>query len=645
MIAPAFLDELRGRTDLAALIGRTVKLQRSGREHKGCCPFHGEKTPSFYVYADHYHCFGCGAHGDGLRWLTDKGGLGFPDAVRELAALAGMEVPAPTPEARAKAERAATLRDATEAAATWFAEQLWGTDGGEARAYLVRRGVTRDTALAFGLGFAPDQRSRLRRALAAIGDPLLIEAGLLLQPDEGEPYDRFRGRLIFPIRDARGRAIGFGGRALGDGQPKYLNSPDTPLFDKGRTLWNLDRAAAPARAAGRLIVVEGYMDAIALAQAGVGEVVAPMGTALTEAQLALAWRLVPEPMLCFDGDKAGARAAGRAAERALAGLEPGRSLRFVSLPAGQDPDDVVRGGGAAAFEALLDNARPLNEALWDGAVAGADTATPEGRAALKTGLLALAGQIVQPDVRQQYEALFRERFWTDFGWRKPGQPVPIPTSARATPRRIEENAAAVLVGLMADPHVASDTADAVAAIPVGAPRLLRLRNAIVDAVMWHPEIDAAGLAARLAAEGLGEDAAWARRQARLAYSFTVAPGTDRARAQLLRLIAFLAGLEANYTQRRAANRAMRDGQQADADEQTLQSIAAPLSRQMLLLDAERKALVDTLYAFAEDAGPEPDPRPMAILPNTGETDGPDQDRDPDRARDEERRSRRAAARP
>ncbi|WP_298022975.1 DNA primase, partial [uncultured Parasphingopyxis sp.] len=268
-LSPAFLDELRMRTTLSSVIGRHTKLQKAGREWKACCPFHKENTPSFTVNDEKafYHCFGCGAHGDAIRFLTETRGLSFIDAVKELAEQAGMQVPAPDPRAKERQERSANLRDVTEAAAKWFTEQLHSNAGAGARAYLERRGITPETSQTFALGYAPDSRGSLREALKQFGTDMLVEAGLLICPDDGrDPYDRFRGRLMFPIRDPRGRVIAFGGRILGDGEPKYLNSPDTPLFDKGRTVYNLDLAGPASRESDRIIVVEGYMDAIALHQ-------------------------------------------------------------------------------------------------------------------------------------------------------------------------------------------------------------------------------------------------------------------------------------------------------------------------------------------------------------------------------------------
>ena len=410
-LAPAFLDELRARTTLSTLIGRTVKVTKAGREFKACCPFHNEKTPSFTINDDKgfYHCFGCGAHGDAIRWMTDQRGLPFMDAVKELAAGAGMEVPAADPRAAERAERANSLYDAMTAAAAWFTEQLGSIGGAEARAYLEQRGLNAATIKAFGIGFAPDARGKLRSALAKFGDDALIEAGLLISVEEKEPYDRFRGRLMIPIRDPRGRVIAFGGRILGAGEPKYLNSPDTPLFDKGRTLYNLDHAGAAARKSGRVIVVEGYMDVIALAQAGYEDSVAPLGTALTEDQIARLWRVSDCPTICFDGDAAGQKAALRAIGRALPFLEPGKSLQFVTLPNKLDPDDVVRKQGKAAFDSFLADAMPLNQFLWNAEQYAEPLGTPEARAGFGKRLRDHARTIRDEGVRTEYQAIFNQQ--------------------------------------------------------------------------------------------------------------------------------------------------------------------------------------------------------------------------------------------
>ncbi len=590
----AFLDELKRRVDLRALIGRSVRLVRAGRDAKGCCPFHQEKTPSFHVFDDHYHCFGCGAHGSAIDWLVETRGLTFPEAVRELAALVGMEMPAPSPQARARAERVATLADAVAAAQAWFAAQLWGASGAAARALLERRGVRPETARAFGLGHAPDSRDALRRALVRFGDTLLVEAGLLVAPDDGgQPYDRFRGRLIFPIRDARGRTIGFGGRALGDGQPKYLNSPDTPLFDKGRTLWNLDRAAPAARPAGRLIVVEGYMDAIALSQAGVAEVVAPLGTALTPEQLALAWRHAAAPLLCFDGDAAGARAALRAAERALPHLAPGRSLAIVTLPPGQDPDDLVRAGGRAAFEAVVARAEPLVDALWRIALCEADTATPEGRAGLRARLMAWAGQIADREVRRQYERQLGDLFWEAFGWKRRTGGASATGSVAAAPLGVApivaRQARAALAGLLHLPQVAVADPERAMALPLASRDEVALRDALVEA-LWHcPDLDAPALRARLEQLGHGALCAALAAEARLP--------ADPAAAQedLARLVAALAALAANRRERAEARAALATLlERDDPDSEPLQARLDALTERIRALLAARQRLIGEL---------------------------------------------------
>jgi DNA primase len=318
-LSPNFLDELRARTPLAAVVGRRVKLARSGRQMKGCCPFHQEKTPSFYVYEDGYHCFGCGAHGDAISFVMQTQGAAFMEAVEQLAAEAGLDVPKPTPEAAEAERKRHDLASVLEAAQTSYQRRLHLPEGRHAHDYLRTRGLTEETIRRFGLGWSGEGRGALASELARDGitQDLLVESGLM-RTDEGtdRTFDLFFNRVMFPIRDRRGRVISFGGRTLGDGQPKYVNGPETPLFSKRRTLYALDLAREAVRSGASLVVVEGYMDVIALAQAGFGAAVAPLGTALTEEQLEELWRLSPSPILCFDGDAAGARAAARAAELA-----------------------------------------------------------------------------------------------------------------------------------------------------------------------------------------------------------------------------------------------------------------------------------------------------------------------------------------
>jgi DNA primase len=332
------------------------------------------------------------------------------DAIKELAAEAGMDVPAPDPKAAQRAEKANSLYDVMTAAQEWFVTQLFGVEGAVARGYLKQRGFTEQTIRDFGFGFAPDNRTGLKTALKQFGDPMLIEAGLLISVDGKAPYDRFRGRLKIPIRDPRGRVIAFGGRILGEGEPKYLNSPDTPLFDKGRTLYNLDKCSPASRQTGRVIVVEGYMDVIAIAQAGFADAVAPLGTALTEQQIQMLWRMTEKPLLCFDGDAAGQKAAMRAALRALPLLKPGHSLQFVTLPQGQDPDDLVKASGATALTTLLEASEPLVERLWKAELSSGPLDTPEDRAGLKQRLGAHMANITDVEIRRHYADAFRERY-------------------------------------------------------------------------------------------------------------------------------------------------------------------------------------------------------------------------------------------
>ena len=522
-LSPAWLDELRARTLLSAVIAPSVKLIKAGREYKACCPFHQEKTPSFTVNDEKgfYHCFGCGAHGDVIRFLTEARGLPFMDAVKELAGKAGMEVPALDPRAKEKAERSAGLYDIMDAAQRWFAEQLDGVEGSEARKYLKERGISDATKTRFGFGFAPDSRGKLKKALEKFGIEQLVEAGLLIKPDDGkEPYDRFRGRLTYPIKDQRGRVIAFSARIIGQGEPKYLNSPDTPLFDKGRTLFNLDLAGPASRKAGRILVVEGQMDVIALDQAGLGEAVAPLGTALTEHQLERLWRLDGQPLCCFDGDAAGQKAAVRAALRALPHLSPERTLRFVALPAGQDPDDVIRTGGKAAFEALLAEAEPLVDRMWRHEEEAAALDTPEARAGLRKRLLDHAATIADGNVRQLYRDEWMSRFDARFRpqqaqqhrrpfaprgeWKKGRFTPPTPPASQAA-RAIWQvgvepaMAAAVIAGCIRYPVVLHDHVEQIAMFRIGERALGQLRDAIVEYALNNASLDSEALQTTLAA--------------------------------------------------------------------------------------------------------------------------------------------------
>ncbi|WP_037501552.1 DNA primase [Sphingomonas jaspsi] len=557
-LSPAWLDELRARTTLSAVIAPTLKLTKAGREFKACCPFHNEKTPSFYINDEKgfYHCFGCGAHGDAIRFLTDQRGLPFMDAVKDLATKAGMDVPAPDPRSREKQERAAGLHDVMAAAQRWFVEQLEGVDGGAARAYLKERGITEATRQKFGFGFAPDSRGKLKAALASFGNDKLVEAGLLIQPDDNkEPYDRFRGRLTYPIRDVRGRVIAFSARILGAGEPKYLNSPDTPLFDKGRTLFNIDLAGPASRNARRVLIVEGQMDVIALDQAGIGEVVAPLGTALTEDQIQRLWRLEPAPICCFDGDSAGQKAAIRAATRALPHLGPERTLRFVDLPQGKDPDDVVKSGGKAAMEELLAKPDPLVDRLWRYERDAQPLDTPEARAGLKQRLFDHVQAIQDPSVRQLYrdewlrrfdelvrpQAAGRGAFTPRQPWKKnrEGRFVPPPPPASAAARAIasggidKATARALVYGHALFPDAIGDHVELFATLPLADKAASNVRDRMIDLTMSGQALDREGLVPILATDGTASDWKQVSKGGDLGFTFTRSSGDpDLARRDL-----------------------------------------------------------------------------------------------------------------
>ncbi|HSV28248.1 MAG TPA: DNA primase, partial [Candidatus Omnitrophota bacterium] len=371
------------------------------------------------------NCFGCGAHGDAIGFEMRANHMSFTEAVEKLASECGLEVPKATPEERQREARRAGLHDAMEAASRFFEQQLHAPAGREGLQYLLGRGLKPETIARFRLGWAPDSREALKKAVMSneMPESLLIEAGLLKKPETGASFDFFRGRVTFPVADRKGRVIAFGARILGDGQPKYLNSPDTPLFHKGSTLYGLAHARESARQRNLVLAVEGYMDVIALHEAGFDFAVAPLGTALTEQQIEELWRLADEPILCFDGDNAGQRAMARAAERALPILKPGKSLRFAVLPHPEDPDSLIKSRGPAAMQAVLDDAQPMFEVVWKLAVADRPLDTPERRAALEKELKDKAFGIADETVRWQYLGAFRDKMKQSF---RPPRPAWTP---------------------------------------------------------------------------------------------------------------------------------------------------------------------------------------------------------------------------
>ncbi|MGO9006375.1 MAG: DNA primase [Beijerinckiaceae bacterium] len=435
---PSFLEEIKARLPVSDVVRQRVKLTKAGREWKGLSPFNSERTPSFTVndQKGFYHCFSSGNHGNIFDFVMATEGLSFPEAVERLAADAGLTLPEVSPQQAEHERKRASLHEVLELAAAIFEAELRGRSGAKARAYLAGRGLSPEIQERFRLGYASADKFALRDALAAKAVPveMMIEAGVLISGDEiAVPYDRFRDRVMFPICDRSGRVIAFGGRALEkDAQAKYLNSPETPLFHKGAILYNHHNARKAAQERGTVVAVEGYVDVISLASVGIAHVVAPLGTALTAEQCELLWRMAEEPILCFDGDRAGRKAAYRAIDTVLPLIGPGRSLYFALLPDGQDPDDLARSGGAAAVEDVLGTARPLVDLLWQRETETLDFATPERRAGLERRLSAVCNEIRDETLRRYYAAELRSRLAALFEAARPNRAETrgAPTSAR-----------------------------------------------------------------------------------------------------------------------------------------------------------------------------------------------------------------------
>jgi len=533
----AFLDEIRARVPVSQVVGSRVKLRKQGREWAGLSPFNAEKTPSFFVndQKGFYHDFSSGKHGDVFTFLIETEGLSFPEAVERLAAVAGLPLPARDRESDARDAQRDGVRDVLALAASLFEATLQSAAGAKARGYLADRRVEPATQRLFGLGYAAPNRFALRDALAerGIGAEAMIEAGLLVHGEDiAVPYDRFRDRVMFPIHDRSGRVVAFGGRALEPGaKAKYLNSPETELFHKGALLFNHHRARKSAHERGEIVAVEGYVDVIAMTQAGFPYVVAPLGTALTADQCALLWTMAREPILCFDGDKAGRKAAYRAIDVALPLIAPERSLRFALLPEGQDPDDLARSGGAEAIAETLARARPLSEMLFNRETEDRAFDTPERRAGLETRLKELVGAIADETLRRHYAAAMAERLAAFFG------PAAAPSSARAPSRegrggrrrfafadagprvgvagaalpaparlarrpREAPREIAILAVLLGHPDLLERHVEEVAAIEIAGRTLAALRDkllalppsAYASAAAWSEALEAAGLA-------------------------------------------------------------------------------------------------------------------------------------------------------
>jgi DNA primase len=612
------LEEILRRTDLVKLVGRRVKLARKGRVFWGLCPFHKEKSPSFKVENErrNYHCFGCGAGGSAFKWLQDTEGLTFPEAVQRLAAEAGVELPAWTPEDEAREAKKKSLYDIIELGCKFFEDQLNGRAGDAARRYLEGRGLNRDAQKRYRLGYAPDSNSalitHLRTQNIELGD--MVEAGLVRAADENRgPRDFFFDRVMFPISDPRGRIIAFGGRGLSeDAKPKYINTGETTLFSKGYLLYNFAKAREVALKGPALIVAEGYMDVIALAEAGFTTAVAPLGTALTEDQLALLWRVSPEPIMAFDGDDAGRRAAQRASRLALPHLVAGQSLRFVFLPAGEDPDSFLRRSGPEPMRALLNKAQSLADTLWNSETETKDFSTPERRAGLEATLENLVKSIKDAKVADYYRRDFADRIYKAFkqrqrpehrgqqqGAQRPrrgnfrnergsfghrGEPqLPQDTVSAAVKRSLHAmNSLSAakslterrLIGLLISaPHLVERYSEALAWLTLDDPQLDRIRKELLNLAASAASLDKTSIEGHFVRQGIGTLAERLRTQSVLQSDLKGQADDEAREALLLRTRAQLAdpdssGVDESLKSKRdqALQRYLDGGSNADWEE-------------------------------------------------------------------------------
>lgn len=548
----AFLDDIRNRLPITQVVGEHVTWdKRKSNPGRGdmwaCCPFHGEKTPSFHAddRRGRYHCFSCEASGDHFRFLTEKTGLSFPEAVEKLANLAGVSMPARNPEEEKRAAKRRSLHDVTEMATQYFEAALAHNIGARARGYLNERGVTAQQQKRFRIGFAPDSRNGLKEHLAANGvsaDELAATGLVVHGEDIAVPYDRFRNRLMFPIEDFRGKVIAFGGRALSADTPaKYLNSPETELFQKRMVLYNGRTARQAAHDKKPLVVVEGYMDVIAAAAAGFEGAVAPLGTALTEDHLTLMWRMADAPVLCFDGDTAGQKAAERSVDMVLPLLKPGQTVKIAMLPDGLDPDDIIKQRGRDAFAQLIADAQPISEKVWNMETGGVIPDTPEARAALEMRLRARAQSIGDASVKRHYAQAFDDKLRDlfaparfsanrqgggagNYGGNRPsnrgggqyggrsGTPKVLVSDSLKNSRLMKsgrsqdvtEREAAILMSLVNHPALVETRLEALAALDFEAPSARKLLGALVDMAAADQDISAADLRDGLVARGFGE---------------------------------------------------------------------------------------------------------------------------------------------
>jgi len=532
------MQELRDRLNLSEVVGRKVKLTRAGREYKACCPFHGEKSPSFYINDDKqfYHCFGCGAHGDAVGFVMQHDNLSFIEAVEVLAAQAGMEVPKQSMQEVEASKREKSLYALMDDTAKFFEKHLREVKTPDALRYLRERGLPDDIITAFRLGYSPADGQALRSHLKSLEytDEQMIEAGVVRKSDQGrEPYSFFRDRVMFPVADRRGRIVAFGGRVLpehmrpipegGNKPPKYINSSETTLFHKGRMVYGESHARQAAADGQKIVVVEGYLDVIACFQAGFRGAVAPLGTALTDDQILNLWKMIPGeekfPILCFDGDGAGQRAAVRAAENLLPHLKPNHSAKFAFLPAGQDPDSLVRSEGAKALGAVLDSAIPLVEFLWNHHTAGKALDTPELRAGLEKTLEDSTLRIADRSVQQYYKQAFRDRIFQVYGntRRNDGnyqnknnkfQKTSAPIALRRPGQSAGQGRAVMILLATAinHPEIVPDIDEDLGTLDITAnQRLDELRQEVLRTVLNEPTLDSAALINHLKQAGYGAE--------------------------------------------------------------------------------------------------------------------------------------------
>jgi len=510
-VPPEFIEDLRQRVPLSDVVGKRVKLVRKGRRHTGLCPFHSEKTPSFSVVDDEgfYHCFGCGVHGDAIAFLRETDGLDFMEAVERLAEMAGLTVPRGAPQDPQKLKQRKAALDILEVTTRFFQEALQRDDGTPAARYLQQRGLSAESITSYRLGYAP--RAGLRSALAARGfsEADMLAAGVIRRSErDGSMFDYFRDRVMFPIENRQGRVIAFGARALGDAQPKYLNSGEGPTFSKKAVLYGWVQAREALRRDLPLVVAEGYMDVIAIHRSGVAGAVAPLGTALTEEQIALLWKLHDEPILCFDGDAAGQRAQMRALERILPVLTPGKSARLALLPAGKDPDDLLRDAGRDGFVRVLASARALIDSLWDGVAAQHDLRQPEARAQFWQDLRGRFRLIGNNQVRSAYSDEIESRIAAMRNAGRQRGTVPMrPAAMRRPSTGMISRHRAILALLLAHPQLIAGVYEQLLMVDSGDAGLESLKKAAIDAVIHDPYLDVAALNYHLQGLDLSEQLA------------------------------------------------------------------------------------------------------------------------------------------